>query len=448
MKIKKLLALVLCVLLLASCKPASHGIESSPDSSIPPAAEEPLDDAKLNEYLDRVLEDKAYFVGENRSAPGLTPTLLTFDSTRLLCDHSDCGMGDNNGSVCGAGIGKCVAAGGYVYTYQNSEKLTGEKYLRIWRFDSSDISSNTLEYILLEGMESEKYYITAYEKDFWIIDREGITPTRRLELDKFNSESPEYIEYPGLTKEYKVLYCDSVGRAYCTKWSNKEGMGKGFYVFYPNKAEYTTLLEDVEMYYSCDAYPGEGDSVNLYFLESNDSCVFRYDLCQYSFSETATGIDYNKSVRARNVLDFSICGGKIYAFINDPDAERAVKTESATFYDCTGSKLYSAPILAGDFKCVWQNEEYVIYGYSEYNVASKKNAVGMPLPAHYSAIIQSDFNGMIVPAIKEKEGGFIHTYILFDTTSGNVNVRFAEGNKAEGVFFYSFAKNNHSFLNN
>ena len=447
MKIKKLLALVLCVLLLVSCKPASHGSESSHNSSIPPAAEEPLDDAKLNEYLDRVLEDKAYFVGENRSAPGLTPTLLTFDSTRILCDHSDCSMGDNDSSMCSAGTMKCVAAGGYVYAYQSSS-LTGEKYLRIWRFDLSDISSNTLEYILLDGIESEKYYITDYEKDFWIIDREGIEPTRRLELDKFNSESPEYIEYPGLTKEYRVLYCDTSGRAYCTKWSNKESIGNGFYVFEPDKNVYTTLSEDVEMYYTCDVYPGEGDSVTLYFLESNESCIRGYDLCQYSFSETANGVVCDKIVRTRNVLDFAICGGKIYALINDPDDERTVKTDSATFFDYSGSKLYSAPIIAGDFECVWQNEEYVIYGYSEYNVASKKNSVGMPLPTHYSAIIQSNFNGMIIPAIKEKEGRFIHTYILFDTTGGNVNVRYAEGNKAEGVFFYSFAKNNHSFFYN
>ena len=202
------------------------------------------------------------------------------------------------------------------------------------------------------------------------------------------------------------------------------------------------------MYYTCDAYPGEGDSVNLYFLESNKNCIRGYDLCRYSFSETSNNVVCDKTVRARNVLDFAICGGKIYAFINDPDAERTVKTDSATFFDYNGSKLYSASIIDGDFECVWQNEEYVIYGYSEYNVASKKNPAGIPLPAHYSAIIQSDFNGMIVPAIKEKDGGFIHTYILFDTTSGNVNVRYAEGNKAEGVFFYSFAKNNHSFFYN
>ena len=275
-----------------------------------------------------------------------------------------------------------------------------------------------------------------------------------MDVKNFVGDKPEVTEYRGFDSDaYEILYCDNDGNLYCAiKSQAKEDRLKDHYtgicVFSPESEEPRMLIEDIEIRYYCEIYPGLGDSMLMFCLEKDESCVKGYDLCQYTFLETDEGVKCKRTVRERDVLEFTISGDNIYLMKNT--AEEPVRftfipegkhPDKFHYTDYSETKLYSAPLLDGEFECIWQDDRYNIFGYSEFN--SVDVDIGIPGsfasrgPSNCAAMTQVNMDGFLIRTVQITEDGLVPYYILFDVSGEKLSTRYIQGSRETG-FWLSF----------
>jgi len=171
-----------------------------------------------------------------------------------------------------------------------------------------------------------------------------------------------------------------------------------------------------------------------------------YELWQYTILESNGTVKYKNTLRAREVLDFAVSGDSIYALLNLESEPRVLNSGSYTFYDYTGSRVYEAPLFEGEFECVWQDTDCVIYGYTMFNMASKNSAGGASVPTYNYAITETLFDGFVISSMKYTDKRLDHTYILFDVSGEELTVRYVKGNDSSGISVKTSYSNGMSYF--
>ena len=450
--IKFFTILITFSLLFSGCITAEPS-ESTPEESLTePQLEVGTDDTRLLEYFEKASDGKAYFSASSKDRKTYNaPIILTADSESAehLCDHSEC----NESDVTNPNIINCknkYAGGTVIGDYAYSVGLTFEKWgdentyaYQLCRTHLSDDKlglAKQIDEIDIEIPYLDYMYRFCGNDLFFIpkqpTDNFSVRPTvaYRLDLSSYIGGVPAFVEYEGFTGSFNPLYTDPDGRVYCVKTSDEEMLHyTGLFVFEPEGKEPRALLENMDMLYKVQVYPGLGDSLVLYTLELSTECKKGYELWQYTIVETEGTDKYKKTLRAREVLDFAVSGDSIYALMNLESEPKVLNSGNYTFYDYTGSRVYEAPLFEGEFECVWQDTDCVIYGYTMFNMASKKSAGGASVPIYNYAITETFFDGFVISSMKYTDKRLDHTYILFDVSGDDIAVRYVKGNDSSGI---------------
>jgi len=464
-KVKLFAALITLSLLLSGCISAEP-IESIPEeSSTEPEFNVGTDDFHLLEYFKSLSDGKAYFSAASKDRKTYNaPIIITADSESAehLCDHSECNVPDamnpniincKNRYAGGTVIGEYAYSVGIAYEIWGDESTYGYKLYRTYLSDDKSGLAKQIEEIDIDIPYLDYVYRFCGNELFFIprppSDNFPVRPTTayRLDLSSYIGGAPAFVEYEGFTGSFNPLYTDSDGRVYCVKTSDEEMLHyTGLYVFEPEGKELRALLENMDMLYKVQVYPGLGDSIVLYTLELSTECKMGYELWQYTILESNGTVKYKNTLRAREVLDFAVSGDSIYALLNLESEPRVLNSGSYTFYDYTGSRVYEAPLFEGEFECVWQDTDCVIYGYTMFNMASKNSAGGASVPTYNYAITETLFDGFVISSMKYTDKRLDHTYILFDVSGEELTVRYVKGNDSSGISVKTSYSNGMSYF--
>ena len=451
-KIRFLTIFITLSLFLSGCVPAEP-IESIPEES---SAETELDvgtdDSRLLEYFESLSDGKAYFSASSKDRKAYNaPIILTADSESAdhLCDHSECNVPDpTNPNIinCKNRYAGGTVIGDYAYSVGIIFEKWGDESTYEYKLCRTHLSDNKVGLAKqIDEMDIDipylDYVYSFCGNDLFLIprlpyDNFPIRPTTAYRIDLYSYEGGAlaFVEYEGLTDAYIPLYTESDGRVFCAKKSDNEMLHyTGLYVFEPNCQAPRALLENMDMLYKVQVYPGLGDSIVLYTLELSSECKIGYELWQYTVVEANGVVKYKKTLRAREVLDFAVSGDSIYILMNLESQPRVLEGGNYTFYDYTGSKVYKAPLFEGEFECVWHDTDCVIYGYSMFNMASKNSAGGASVPTYNYAITETLFDGFVISCMKYTGKRLDHTYILFDVSGEELAVRCVKGGTSSGI---------------
>lgn len=464
-KVRLFAALITISLLFSGCITVEPS-ESTPEESLTePKLDVGTDDSRLLEYFESLSDGKAYFSAASKDRKTYNaPIIITADSESAehLCDHSECNAPDAmNPNIinCKNRYAGGMVIGNYAYSVGIAFEKWGDENTyayQLYRTHLSDDKSGLAKQI--DEIDIEIPYIDYvyrfFGNDLFFIpklpsDNFPVRPTTayRLDLSSYIGGAPAFVEYEGFTGAFSPLYTDPDGRVYCIKTSNEEMLHyTGLYVFDPESKEPRALLENLDMLYKVQVYPGLGDSIVLYTLELSTECKMGYELWQYTILESNGTVKYKKTLRAREVLDFAVAGDSIYALLNLESEPRVLNSGSYTFYDYTGSKVYKAPLFEGEFECVWQDTDCVIYGYTMFNMASKNSAGGASVPIYNYAITETLFDGFVISSMKYTDKRLAHTYILFDVSEDDIAVRYIKGNDSSGISVKTSYSNGMSYF--
>ena len=464
-KIRFLSVLIALSLLFSGCTP-SEPSESVPEESLTETElDVGTDDSRLLEYFESLSDGKAYFSAASKDRKTYNaPIVLTAysESAEHLCDHSECNVPDaTNPNIinCKNRYAGGTVIGNYAYSVGITFEKWGDESTYKYKFCSTHLSDDKSGLAKqIDEMDIDIPYLDYVYRfcgnDLFFIprlpsDNFPVRPTiaYRLDLSSYIGGSPAFVEYEGFTGAFSPLYTEPDGRVYCVKTSDEEMLHyTGLYVFDPEGKEPCALLENMDMLYKVQMYPGLGDSIVLYTLELSTECKKGYELWQYTIVESDGTVKYQKTLRAREVLDFAVSGDSIYALLNLESEPRVLNSGSYTFYDHTGSRVYEAPLFEGEFECVWQDIDCVIYGYTMFNLASKKSAGGASVPIYNYAITETLFDGFVISSMKYTDKRLAHTYILFDVSGDEIAVRYVKGNDSSGISVKTSYSNGMSYF--
>ena len=463
--IRFLSVLIALSLLFSGCTP-SEPSESVPEESLTETElDVGTDDSLLLEYFESLSDGKAYFSAASKDRNTYNaPIILTAasESAEHLCDHSECDVPDAmNPNIinCKNRYAGGTVIGNYAYSVGITFEKWGDESTYKYKFYSTHLSDDKSGLAKqIDEMDIDIPYLDYVYRfcgnDLFFIPRPPsdnfpVRPTiaYRLDLSLYIGGEPAFVEYEGLTGSFNPLYTESDGRVYCVKTSDEEMLHyTGLYVFDPESKEPCALLENMDMLYKVQMYPGLGDSIVLYTLELSTECKKGYELWQYTIVESDGTVKYKKTLRAREVLDFAVAGDSIYALMNLESGPKVLNSGNYTFYDYTGSRVYEAPLFDGEFKSVWRDTDCVIYGYTMFNIASKKSAGGASVPIYNYAITETLFDGFVISSMKYTDKRLAHTYILFDVSGDDIAVRYVKGNDSSGISVKTSYSNGMSYF--